>query len=116
MNIKEIAQELYNNIKFGIENKNSLAKQKNLTMADYTSAGYGLREAEKLLESLDFIDFTSLQTELDLIKEEEIKRLAPIKSVNVRKFNKYLKEINNICFEALILTANIIHNKIVSAK
>ena len=115
MDIKEIAQELYNNIKFGIENRNNLAKRKNLTMGDYTTAGYGIREAEKLLEGLEFIDFKNLQNELNLIKEEEIKHLAPIKSASVRKFNQHLKEIDNICFEALILTANVIHKRIASA-
>jgi len=115
MDIKEIAQKLYNNIKFGIENKNKLAKQKKLTMGDYTTAGYGIREAEKLLEGLEFIDFKNLQNELNLIKEEEIKHLAAIKSASVRKFNKYVREIDNICFEVLILTANIIHKRIASA-
>ena len=116
MNIKEIAKELYGNIKFSIETKQNLKKQKNLTMSDYTYAGYGIRDAEKLFNGLELIDFKTLQKELDLIKEEKISLLAPIKNTNIRKYNKELKMINEVCVEALILVADIIYKQVASSK
>ena len=51
-----------------------------------------------------------------LIKEEEMRFLAPIKNVNIRKYNKELKLINEICVEALILVADIIYKQVASSK
>lgn len=114
MDNKEIAKELYANIKSSIEAKRLLEKQKNLSMGDFTQAGYGKRTAEKLFVGLEFIDFKSLQKELDAIKEEQISFLAPTKNANKIKYNKDLKLINETYVEALILVADIIYKQISS--
>lgn len=116
MNNKEIAKELYANIKSSIETKRNLEKQKNLTMGDCTLAGYGKRDAEKLFDGIEFIDFKTLQNELNLIKEEELGILAPVKNVNKREYNKKLKLINETCLESLILVADMIYKQVAAFK
>lgn len=69
-----------------------------------------------MFDGLEFIDFKIIQQELNLIKEEKISLLAPMKNTDIGKYDEELKLINEICVEALILVANVIYKQINSSK